>query len=51
MTRRLLIVTALFEVLTGFALVASPSLPACLLIGASLDAPSMLTLARVTGGA
>ena len=51
MTRRLLIVTSLFEVLTGFALVVSPSLPASLLIGASLDAPSMLTLARVTGAA
>jgi len=46
-----LIVTALFEVLTGFALMVSPSLPASLLIGASLDAPSMLTLARVTGAA
>jgi hypothetical protein len=51
MTGRLLIVTALFEVLTGVALVVSPSVPASLLIGASLDTPSMITLARVTGGA
>jgi hypothetical protein len=51
MTRRLLIVTAFFEVLTGVALTLSPSVPAALLLGASLDTPAVVTMARVTGAA
>lgn len=51
MTRTLLIVTAWFEAMTGVALVLSPSVPADLLVGAALDGPSVLAVARVTGAA
>jgi hypothetical protein len=45
----LLVATALVEGVTGMALVALPSSLATLLLGASLDAPAALTLARVAG--
>ena len=47
--RSLLVVTALLEGVTGFALVAIPSQLATLLLGSSLDTPVALTLARVAG--
>ena len=50
-TRVLLIVTALLETVTGVALLTSPSVPASLLVGASLDTPSVFAVARVTGAA
>ena len=46
----LLIVTAVIEAATGLALVLSPSMPASLLLGASLDTPG-LVVARVAGAA
>jgi hypothetical protein len=46
----LLIVTAVLEAATGLALVLSPSMPASLLLGASLDTPG-LVVARVAGAA
>lgn len=51
MTRPLLIVTAWFETMTGVALMLSPSVPADLLVGASLDTPAVSAVARVTGAA
>ena len=45
----LLVVTALGEGMTGLVLVALPSRLATLLLGASLDPPAALTLARVAG--
>jgi hypothetical protein len=45
----LLVVTALLEGMTGLVLVVLPSPLATLLLGASLDAPAALTLARVAG--
>src|ERR1700752_1021992 len=45
----ILAVTAVAEGATGVALVALPSRLATLLLGSSLDAPAVLTLARVAG--
>ena len=45
----LLIVTAALEGATGLVLVALPSVVGTLLLGASLDAPASLTVARVAG--
>src|SRR3972149_1801250 len=50
-TRVLLIMTALLETVTGVALLTSPSVPASLLLGASLDSTPGLTVARVAGAA
>jgi len=50
-TKHLLIVTALLETVTGVALLTSPSVPASLLLGASLDTPSGFAVARVAGAA
>ena len=44
-------ITAVVEAATGLALLLSPSLPVLLLLGASLDAPAALTVARVAGAA
>jgi len=44
-------VTAGLEAATGLALVLSPSVPASMLLGASLDTPAGLVIARMTGGA
>jgi hypothetical protein len=48
--KKLLVVTALLEAVTGVALMVSPALPVSLLVGATLDAPG-LTMARVAGAA
>jgi len=49
--KSLLSITAVVEAATGLALLLSPSLPVLLLLGASLDAPAALTVARVAGAA
>jgi len=49
--KSLLIVTAAVEAAGGLALLGLPSLVASLLLGGSLDAPSALVVARVTGAA
>jgi hypothetical protein len=46
-----LVVMALFETITGLALLVSPALPVSLLIGATLDAPAGLIMGRVAGAA
>jgi Kef-type K+ transport system membrane component KefB len=47
--KKLLVVTAAIEAATGLALLLSPPLVAALLLGASLDTPAALVVARVTG--
>ena len=47
----LFIVTAVIEAATGLALLVSPALPVSVLLGASLDTPASLTVARVAGAA
>ena len=49
--KSLLIVTAVLEAATGLALSLSPALPVSLLLGASLDTPGGLTVARLAGAA
>jgi hypothetical protein len=49
--RKLLIVTALVETATGSILLVSPTLVVALLLGASLDAPAALVVARMAGAA
>lgn len=49
--KRLLIVTALIEAGTGLGLLVAPSALARLLLGAPLDGPVALTVARVGGAA
>jgi len=49
--RKLLIVTALVETATGLILLVSPTLVVAFLLGASLDAPAALVVARMTGAA
>jgi Kef-type K+ transport system membrane component KefB len=51
LTKSLLIVTALLETATGVALMASPSVPVSLLLGASPDTPAGLAVARIAGAA
>src|SRR4029453_7137522 len=50
-TKKLLIVTALAETATGLMLLVSPTLVVAFLLGASLDAPAALVVARVAGAA
>lgn len=50
-TKALLVVTALIEVGTGFALLVVPSLTAELLLGEGLSWPQALVVARVAGAA
>jgi hypothetical protein len=49
LVRTLLIVTALFEIATGFALAISPSLPVSLLLGSPLDTSSGSVVGRLAG--
>jgi hypothetical protein len=49
--RALLIVTALVETPTGLMLLLSPALVVEFLLGASLDAPAVLVVARMAGAA
>ena len=49
--RTLLIVTALVEAPIGLMLLVSPALVVALLLGASLDAPAALVVARMAGAA
>src|SRR3954468_18849309 len=49
--KKLLVVTALVETATGMLLLASPPLVVALLLGASLDAPAALVVARIAGAA
>ena len=49
--RNLLIVTALVETPIGLMLLVSPALVVPFLLGASLDAPAALVVARVAGAA
>lgn len=47
--KKLLTTTALIESGTGLGLLAAPSIVSRLLLGATLDAPAALTVARVAG--
>lgn len=49
--KNLLTLTAALEVGTGLGLLVAPSVFAQLLLGATLDAPAALTVARVAGAA
>jgi hypothetical protein len=49
--KTLLIVTALAETATGSMLLVSPTLVVALLLGASLDPPAALVVARMAGAA
>jgi hypothetical protein len=49
--RKLLIVTALVEAPTGLMLLLSPAFVVALLLGASLEAPAALVVARIAGAA
>jgi hypothetical protein len=49
--KKLLIVTAFAETATGLMLLASPTLVVAFLLGASLDAPAALVVARMAGAA
>ncbi len=49
--KRLLVVTALLESATGFGLLVAPAPLVLLLLGAALDGPGALLVARVAGAA
>ena len=49
--KSLLILTALFEIVTGLALIAFPSVTVSLLLGTSLNEPSGILLGRIGGAA
>jgi hypothetical protein len=49
--KQLLIVTAFAETATGLMLLVSPTLVVALLLGASLEAPAPLVVARMAGAA
>jgi Kef-type K+ transport system membrane component KefB len=49
--KNLLVVNAMIEAATGLTLLGLPSLVVSLLLGASLDTPSALVVARVAGAA
>jgi hypothetical protein len=47
--RRLLVLTSLIELATGLALLVYPSAPSSLLLGAPLEMPAAMTVARIGG--
>src|SRR3954465_7435568 len=49
--KKLLIVTALVEAAAGLILLVSPPLVVAFLLGASLDSPAALVVARIAGAA
>jgi hypothetical protein len=49
--KKLLTFTAIIEAATGVGLLAAPPMIARLLLGATLDAPAAVTVARVAGAA
>ena len=49
--KKLLAITAIIEAATGIGLLVVPQLTARLLLGATLDTPAALTVARVAGAA
>jgi hypothetical protein len=49
--KKLLIITAIIEFVTGVGLLVAPAMLAQLLLGGSLDTPAALTVARVGGTA
>jgi hypothetical protein len=49
--KSLLSISAVLEVLTGIALIASPSLAANLLLGANIESTLAITIARIAGAA
>ena len=49
--KKLLTITAIIEAATGAGLLAAPAVLARLLLGATLDAPAAVTVARVGGTA
>jgi len=51
MTKNLLTITALVEMLTGLALLLAPALVVWILLGANISTPVENTLARVAGSA
>lgn len=51
MTKNLLILMGVLEAATGIALLALPAVVVSLLLGASLDTPAAVVVARVTGAA
>ena len=51
MTKGLLIITAIFEALTGLALLASPSLAAASLTGGPIESAAGAILTRIAGAA
>lgn len=49
--KKLLTITAIIEAATGLGLLAAPAVLAQLLLGATLNAPAAITVARVAGAA
>jgi hypothetical protein len=49
--KKLLTITAIIEAATGIGLLAGPSVVAQVLLGAPLDSPASLTVARIAGAA
>ena len=49
--KKLLTLTAIVEAVTGIGLLAAPAVIAQLLLGATLDAPAPVTVARIAGAA
>jgi hypothetical protein len=51
MTKKLLTITALVEMLTGLALLLAPALVVRILLGANISTPVEFTIARLAGSA
>jgi hypothetical protein len=50
-SKKLLVVSAVFETTTGLALIAVPAMLVEILLGASLDTPVAMVVARIAGAA